>query len=254
MYRYRPSCRRMSYSLSPRSSKTRHFRVALQTCEHKDRQMYVPLVISTLWLGHKLALAEVANRGRFDCDVIKIYIERSLNFFYHDSTAASLLAVASNLNSIPVARIAIIKMEENDSRCCLNLSFWIKDLRTSRQTELKRLFWVDQGKMGSRRSFRQIAAAFNPPSEAGHECVKADARNKRVYRQSGPPAGTILHQSSLSLICIDRIHVNLSWGLHICFSRCLLRLQFADTRIIGPFTGLGASLWQVTAVVSHHEP
>jgi hypothetical protein len=137
-------------------------------------------------LEGKLALVELADK--FDCETIGKSVRRSLDHYYESSTAMNLLTVASNMNSVPIARIAIRKMK-NDYQCDRHLSYtvwwdWIKDLRPRWQMELTGLIWVFQykvnrpseGKMKdadvdfgsettvrhSHRSYQEIAAAFDP--------------------------------------------------------------------------------------------
>jgi hypothetical protein len=139
-----------------------------------------------LTLEKKLALVELADK--FDCKLLRRRVRRSLDDYYESSTAMNLLTVASNLNSVPMARIAIKKMED-DYQCRRHLSYtvwwdWIKDVRPHWQMELTGLIWVFHYKVKrpngstwyvnpdfesettvrqSHKSYQEIAAAFDPP-------------------------------------------------------------------------------------------
>jgi len=114
-------------------------------------------------LEKKLALVELA--GKFDWEVLGRNVRRSLDAYYESSTAMTLLTVASDLNSVPMARIEIRKMK-NDYQCRRHLSYtvwwdWIKDLRPRWQTELTGLIWVFQYKVrSSNGSTRYVNADF----------------------------------------------------------------------------------------------
>jgi hypothetical protein len=138
-----------------------------------------------LTLEKKLALVELADK--FDCKLLRRKVRRSLDNYYESSTAMNLLTVASDMNSVPMARIAIRKMKD-DYQCRRHLSYtvwwdWIKDVRPRWQTELTGLIWVSQYKVKrpngstryvnpefgsettvrqSRKSYQEIAAAFDP--------------------------------------------------------------------------------------------
>jgi hypothetical protein len=139
-----------------------------------------------LTLEKKLALVELADK--FDCKLLRRRVRRSLDDYYESSTAMNLLTVASNLNSVPMARIAIKKMED-DYQCRRHLSYtvwwdWIKDVRPHWQMELTGLIWVFHYRVKrpngstwyvnpdfesettvrqSHKSYQEIAAAFDPP-------------------------------------------------------------------------------------------
>jgi len=141
--------------------------------------------IWNLWLPEKFALLELA--ARFECKSITVNIKRLLEYHYAKSRAIDLLIEASNLNSIPIATIAIAKMYRE--RPSPDWKLWMKYLRPTWQTELKRLLWVvqpvDQSNRTKKRklnsrpvaqkpertnmSYIQIAAEFNPASEVSHE-------------------------------------------------------------------------------------
>jgi hypothetical protein len=136
-------------------------------------------------LEKKLALVELADK--FDCKSLGSNVRRSLGAYYESCTAMNLLTVASDMNSVPMARIAIRKMKD-DYQCRRHLSYtvwwdWIKDVRPRWQTELTGLIWVSQYKVKrpngstryvnpefgsettvrqSRKSYQEIAAAFDP--------------------------------------------------------------------------------------------
>jgi hypothetical protein len=137
-------------------------------------------------LEKKLALLELADK--FDCKSLRRNVRRSLDDYYESSTAMNLLTVASNMDSVPMARIAIRKME-SDYQCRRHLSYtvwwdWIKDVRPRWQIDLTALIWVFQYKVKrtngstryvnpdfgsettlskSHKSYQEIAAAFDPP-------------------------------------------------------------------------------------------
>lgn len=160
----------------------------------KDRE-----AIWDLWLPDKLALVELADR--FDCEVIGKSAKRLLEYHYDKSTAMELLIEASNSNSIPTAKIAIIKMGADR----LHLDYtergdWMEILRVGWQTELTRLLWKDQRadvkqprkrkpkgrleplqwvKVRTDISFEKIAAAFRPKSD-----VSQYHRAKLMFRIS----------------------------------------------------------------------
>jgi hypothetical protein len=141
-----------------------------------------------LWLGEKLALLDLA--ARFECEAITINVKRLLEYHYAKSTAIDLLIEASNLNSIPTAKIALAKME---TECQADQFSWFPDW----QTELRRLLWKTHRRVVERpneprkrkrngrllpqeretiivrtnKTYKEIAAAFSPASEVSHDSV-----------------------------------------------------------------------------------
>ena len=174
------------------------YRTALQTRQHELFEINVPSAISTLCLADKVGLAVLSDR--FDCEVISILVKRSLDLYYACTGAIVLLTEASNINSVEIAKIAIEKME--DDNACRNLSYaewrgWARSLRPIWQIELSVLFWelqyrivkrpnqIRQRKPNGRlvprepertivrtnKTYKEIAAAFNPTSEVSHDSV-----------------------------------------------------------------------------------
>ena len=151
-----------------------------------------------LWLGEKLALLDLA--ARFECDSITIDVKRLLEYHYAKSTVADLLIEASNLNSVPIAKIAIAKIGvdwRSEHSSAPDWETCIKYLQSAWQTELRGLLWETQaadranqsrkrkpnGRLGppepetmivrTSMSYEEIAAAFNPGSEVSHESVSS---------------------------------------------------------------------------------
>ena len=176
------------------------YRTALHTRQHETYKIYVPSAISTLCLADKLALTVLSDR--FDCEVISILVKRSLDLFYACTGSIVLLTEASMINSIQVAKIAIEKMENNHA--CQNLSYtewrgWARSLRPIWQIELSVLLWELQYRIVNRpneirqrkpngrlvprepekvvirtnKSYKEMAAAFNPASEVSHDSVRS---------------------------------------------------------------------------------
>jgi hypothetical protein len=164
------------------------YRTALQTRQHELFEIHIPSAISTLCLADKVGLAVLSDR--LDCEVISILVKRSLDLYYACTGAVVLLTEASNINSIEIAKIAIEKME--DDNACRNLSYaewrgWARSLRPIWQIELSVLFWIRQRKPNGRlvprepertivrtnKTYKEIAAAFNPASEVSHDSVKS---------------------------------------------------------------------------------
>jgi hypothetical protein len=174
------------------------YRTALQTRQHELFEIHIPSAISTLCLADKVGLAVLSDR--LDCEVISILVKRSLDLYYACTGAVVLLTEASNINSIEIAKIAIEKME--DDNACRNLSYaewrgWARSLRPIWQIELSVLFWelqyrivkrpnqIRQRKPNGRlvprepertivrtnKTYKEIAAAFNPASEVSHYSV-----------------------------------------------------------------------------------
>jgi hypothetical protein len=150
-----------------------------------------------LWLAEKFALLELA--ARFECEDIAINVKRLLEYHYSKSTVADLLIEASNLDSIPIAKIAIAKINNdhwaNRHSCAPDWETCMTYLRPTWQTALRQLLWkiqiVDRpdgkkkrkpnGRLGPRKretilvrtdkSYKEVAAAFNPASEVSHDSV-----------------------------------------------------------------------------------
>jgi hypothetical protein len=150
----------------------------------------VPLVIHQLTLVEKITLQELADR--FDCEAICVAVRQSLGFYYDSLTGNQLLAAASKVDSITVAKVAIIKMgKELEWRYKGSYHDWwtrIEDIRPSWQIMLTKLMWGFQNELinpeqerGRRSNGRRlprsretimvqttvspeaIAAAFDPP-------------------------------------------------------------------------------------------
>jgi hypothetical protein len=150
-----------------------------------------------LWLGERLALLDLA--ARFECEAITTNVKRLLEYHYAKSTVADLLIEASNLNSVPIAKIAIVKIDINQFAdrysCAPDWETCMKYLRSTWQTRLTKLRWetqtVDQPKrkrkrnwegrliplkpekviVRTKKTYKEIAAAFNPRSKVSLDFV-----------------------------------------------------------------------------------
>jgi hypothetical protein len=149
-----------------------------------------------LWLAEKLALLELA--ARFECEAITINVNRLLEYHYAKSTVADLLIEASNLNSVPIAKIAIAKIGvdwRSEHSSAPDWETCMKYLRSTWQTRLTKLLWetqtVDQPKrkrkrdlegrliplkpekviVRTKKTYKEIAAAFNPRSKVSLDFV-----------------------------------------------------------------------------------
>jgi hypothetical protein len=112
----------------------------------------VPLVIHQLTLVEKITLQELADR--FDCEAICVAVRQSLGFYYDSLTGNQLLAAASKVDSITVAKVAIIKMgKELEWRYKGSYHDWwtrIEDIRPSWQIALTKLIWEFQNELITR--------------------------------------------------------------------------------------------------------
>ena len=163
------------------------------TSKYKGQIVYIPKAIEDLSLKEKICLAETADR--FDCGVIDLSVKRSLGIYYKSMSPSQLLMAASKANLVPIAKAAIVKMEGcYDCQAEIIYRDWwtfVRGLRPSWQLELTKLFWEtghqlverlykapeyrSNGKrkprtregilIGSRHSFAEIAAAFDPDRE-----------------------------------------------------------------------------------------
>jgi len=186
-----------------------------------------------LWLGEKLALLELA--ARFECEVITINVNRLLEYHYAKSTAIDLLIEASNLNSVSTAKIAIAKMEIEYQADRISWfpdwETWMKHLLPAWQTELKRLLWKTHQRIVERpneprkrkrngrllpqeretiivrtkKSYKEVAAAFNPASEVSHGSVRSSCSGQvggglaksYVYSIYAPFASTFPYSNAI---------------------------------------------------------
>jgi len=157
---------------------------------HLGETTDVPLVIHQLTLVEKITLQGLADR--FDCEAIGAAVKQSLGVYYDSLTGIQLLASASKVESVTVARVAIIKMgKEREWRYKGSYHDWwnrIGDMRPSWQIALTKLVWEFQNELinpeqerGRRSNGRRlprsretimaqttlspeaIAAAFDPP-------------------------------------------------------------------------------------------
>jgi hypothetical protein len=156
---------------------------------YKDEEVQIPLAITPLTIKKLFRMAEMADR--FDCEDMAEWIEQALDLAYTTETGLHILAAASEINSVPVAKIGIAKMGENGAGQYFDWWNLIKTLRLSWQIELTRLVWEFQCELVNRpeeerkkrrngknkprsrefimvqtnKPYEQIAAAFNPPLE-----------------------------------------------------------------------------------------
>ena len=160
---------------------------------HDGTKVQVPAIIHGLSVEDTLKLVELADR--FDCEAIGVSAKMSLEIFYATLDSYELLEVASSINSIELAKRAIIKMPNDMPITRLNWWKNIRKLRPKWQIDLTRLIWVFQrdfvnrppgmfrtlseGRRQSRtreammvqtiKSYEDVAAAFNPDSEVSVE-------------------------------------------------------------------------------------
>jgi hypothetical protein len=167
---------------------------------HLGQTVHIPLVIQQLTLVEKITLQDLADR--FDCEDMGACVKLSLKVFYDTLTGNQLLAEASKVDSIAVAKVAIIKMgKELEWRYKGSYHDWwtrIEDIRPSWQIVLTKLMWGFQNELinpeqerGRRSNGRRlsrsretimvqttmspeaIAAAFNP-SKVGTSIMWTD--------------------------------------------------------------------------------
>jgi hypothetical protein len=116
---------------------------------HLGQTVDTPLVIQRLTLVEKTTLQELADR--FDCEDIGASVKLSLDVYYETLTGKQLLAEASKVDSIPVAKVAIIKMgKELEWRYKGSYHDWwtrIEDIRPSWQIALTKLVWEFQNEL-----------------------------------------------------------------------------------------------------------
>jgi hypothetical protein len=116
---------------------------------HLGQTVDIPLVIHQLTLLEKTTLQELADR--FDCEDIGASVKLSLDVYYETLTGNQLLAAASKVESITVARVAIIKMgREREWRYKGSYHDWwtrIGHIRLSWQVALTKLVWEFQNEL-----------------------------------------------------------------------------------------------------------
>jgi hypothetical protein len=161
----------------------------LLTIEHEGEEVYMPTVIHGLSVQESFRLIDVADR--FDCEAIGTSAKLSLEVFYASLKAWELLEVASEANSLPIAKRAIIKMTHDKRLPIYDITEWwtlMSNLRPTWQLELTKLVWVFQKEIVDRplqerrtlpngrkearmreaimvqssESYEEVAAAFNP--------------------------------------------------------------------------------------------
>jgi hypothetical protein len=161
----------------------------LLTIEHEGEEVYIPTVIHGLSVQESFRLIDVADR--FDCEAIGTSAKLSLEVFYASLKAWELLEVASEANSLPIAKRAIIKMTHDKRLPIYDITEWwtlMSNLRPTWQLELTKLVWVFQKEIVDRplqerrtlpngrkearmreaimvqssESYEEVAAAFNP--------------------------------------------------------------------------------------------
>jgi hypothetical protein len=157
---------------------------------HSGETINIPSAIHQASLVDKITLQNLADR--FDCEAMGACLRDSLQFYYDSLTGIKLLAAASKVESITVARVAIIKMGK-DRKWENKASYhrWWKELehiRPSWQIALTKVVWEFQNELvnsyqeprrhkngrrfsrtretimvQTRMSPEAIAAAFDPP-------------------------------------------------------------------------------------------
>ena len=167
----------------------------LFTIDHEGEEVHIPTVIYNLSVQDSFKLIDVADR--FDCEAIGTSAKLSLEVFYASLGAWEILEVASEANSIAIAKRAIIKMTHDKSLPIYDITEWwsmMSSLQPTWQLELTKLVWVFQkdivdrphqnrrtlpnGRKEARmreaimvqtsRPYKEVAAAFNPQSEVSH--------------------------------------------------------------------------------------
>ena len=164
--------------------------IARSKLTHSGQTSILPNVIRKLTFVQKVVLQELADR--FDCEEMGAAVSQSLAATYDSLSGIKLLRIANDIDSITVARAAIIKMgAEREWRTKSSYHTWwerVAGIRPSWQMELTRLTWEFQNELVNRREERrrysngrryprsretimiqttkspeEIAAAFNPP-------------------------------------------------------------------------------------------
>jgi len=164
--------------------------IARSKLTHSGQTSILPNVIRKLTFVQKVVLQELADR--FDCEEMGAAVSQSLAATYDSLSGIKLLRIANDIDSITVARAAIIKMgAEREWRTKSSYHNWwerVASIRPSWQVELTRLTWTFQNELVNRREERrrysngrryprsretimvqttmspeEIAAAFNPP-------------------------------------------------------------------------------------------
>jgi hypothetical protein len=157
--------------------------------DHEGEEVHIPAVIYNTSVKDNLRLIDLADR--FDCEAIGASANLSLEIGYASRSAWEVLEVASDANSIPMAKRAIIKMTHDNKLPICQLSEWwslISSLQPTWQIELTKLVWVFQNEIVDRplqerrtlpngrkearmreaimvqttKSYEQVAAEFNP--------------------------------------------------------------------------------------------
>jgi hypothetical protein len=162
---------------------------------HKGEEAHMSVTLYRLSVKDSLKLVDVADR--FDCEALGTSAKLALEVFYATLGAWELLEVASEVNSIPIAKRAIIKMTDDTDLDIDDLSDWwalMRSLRPTWHIELTKLVWVFQNELVNRPlqerktlsngrkearmrepimvrttdSWSEVADDFNPESEASH--------------------------------------------------------------------------------------
>jgi hypothetical protein len=160
---------------------------------YDDTKVRIPASIHNITGRNKFILEELADR--FDCEKIALNVKHSIHDTYANFSGFNILYRASQANSIPMAKMGIIKLEsaiENYDKS-LYSKWWsmMEGIRPSWQIEITKLVWKNQhelvnrpgqprqvlasGRYAARKretimvqatsSWKEIAAAFNPKSE-----------------------------------------------------------------------------------------
>jgi hypothetical protein len=157
--------------------------------DHEGEKVHLSAAIYHLSLKECLQLKNVADR--FDCEAIGLGTRLTLENFYARLGAWELLEAASEVNSIPIAKRAIIKLTHDKRLPIYDITEWwskMSSLPPLWQLELTKLVWVfrkdiinrphserrtlPNGRKEARlreaimvqssKSYEEVAAAFNP--------------------------------------------------------------------------------------------
>jgi len=157
---------------------------------HLGQTIDMPNAVHQASLIDKITLQTLADR--FDCEGMGACVKFSLQTYYDSLTGIELLKAASKVNSVPVARVAIIKMgKDREWKNKASYHCWwkkLEDIRSNWQIALTKVVWEFQNELvnsyqeprrhkngrrvsrtretimvQTRMSPEAIAAAFNPP-------------------------------------------------------------------------------------------
>ena len=163
----------------------------------------IPAMINLLAVNTNLKLDTTDHLGRF---AIEFTLKLSLEIFYAAMGPWALLSVASRLNSVELAKRAIVRIDM--SEISSSSAWWsqIRYIRPTWQIELTQLVWESQERFVARLpppgaiipqghqqyqqsrsevmmvqttdSMGEVAAMFNPRLEVSNECLQLIGRNR----------------------------------------------------------------------------